>query len=294
MRPAACPICESPRVELLRARDMAPDQQVSFSYTFSPEASKTLQVLVCRECTHGFCHPLPPNFAAGYKDVVDAEYLQHAPSRRYSYARILRDVQRRYGTGALVDIGCATGDLLAEARSLGFAPCGVEPSDWSAAIAQERGFDVFRGFLAEASTAMQSQFRYATLLGVIEHFEDPKEQVKHIHSLLAPGGRIVIWTGDRTSLTARLLGRKWWYWQGQHIQYFTQASLTRLLRECGFQHVEHRLYPFGATTATLLNSLRRYRSLALLRPVIRALLRLLPAVWPLKLPGEMLCIAQRD
>jgi 2-polyprenyl-3-methyl-5-hydroxy-6-metoxy-1,4-benzoquinol methylase len=67
-----------------------------------------------------------------------------------------------------------------------------------------------------------------SLLGVIEHFADPLKELKHIRGLMKPDGVVVIWTGDVNSITSRVLGRKWWYWQGQHIQYFTHESLVAL------------------------------------------------------------------
>jgi SAM-dependent methyltransferase len=205
-------------------------------------------------------------------------------------------LRSRHGAGRVVDIGCATGDFLLEAKARGFEPQGIEPSTWSSTIAKERGLPVFPGFLEDAARQPQfrNQFEYAVLLGVIEHFEDPSLQVSYISSLLADGGHLVLWTGDRKSITSKVLGRYWWYWQGQHIQYFTERSLALLLDRHGFRSISFSLYPYGATTETLMNSLTRYRALTPVRPLIRGMLGLLPKIWSLKLPGEMLCIAEKS
>jgi SAM-dependent methyltransferase len=146
--------------------------------------------------------------------------------------------------------------------------------------------------LATFAAQSGARFDVISLIGVIEHFPEPLVELENIAKLLRPGGLVVIWTGDSSSILARALGRRWWYWQGQHIQYFTHKSLSRAARLAGFEHVVTERYPFAATHATLKNSLRRYP----LHGVLSAAAKLLFATGPviyLRLPGEMLFIARR-
>jgi hypothetical protein len=102
----------------------------------------------------------------------------------------------------------------------------------------------------------------------------------------------VVWTGDADAWLPRLLGRRWWYWQGQHIQYFTHRSLSTLARAAGFDHVTTERYPFAATHGTIANSLRRYPLHRLMSAALAPIFRLKPVIY-LRLPGEMLFLARR-
>jgi 2-polyprenyl-3-methyl-5-hydroxy-6-metoxy-1,4-benzoquinol methylase len=285
----SCPVCASEDAVLYHAATIEDPAQVSFSYTFSPQHSRTFQALRCLGCSHVYCFPLPPDMAAHYHDVVDEEYLRHDRSRQLSARKVLDRLGRR-GPARLLDVGCATGDWLVAAREAGFEAEGLELSEWSARIARERGFVVHQKRLAALAEEHPGTYDVITLMGVIEHFERPREETHHLRRLLKPGGRLVLWTGDVDSILSRALGRKWWYWQGQHIQYFTKASLRRLLLAEGFAAVEVATFPFAATLATISNSLRRYRLQPVMIRLLSPLFRLKPVLF-LRLPGEMLAIA---
>jgi SAM-dependent methyltransferase len=290
---ATCPICRSAKVREVYPAEITSGKDVSFSPTFSPAHNKTFGVYRCETCTHEFCHPVSADIGASYKDVVDAEYLRHAASRRLTARRLVQTLAAVAPTGKVVDIGCATGDFLEEARAGGFDCEGIEPCAWSGAIARERGFVVHPELLSEFSPGHRDEYDIATLWGVIEHFADPVAEVRRIAGILKPGGLLAIWTGDVDSITSRGLGRRWWYWQGQHIQYFTRRSLDRLLVSEGLSVVEARIYPFAASRATISNSLRRYRHHRLLSALVSPLFAIKP-IWYLYLPGEMFVIARKE
>lgn len=246
----------------------------------------------CRACSHGFCFPLPEGVQDSYEEVVDEEYLKHAESRRLAGNGVLRTVRRRIAGGRLLDVGCATGDFLGAAREQGYAVEGLELSAWSAEIARRRGFTVHQETLATRAAAAPEQYDVISLIGVIEHLTDTRAEMANLARLLKPGGVLVIWTGDMSSIVAKALGRRWWYWQGQHIQYFTHRSLRRLAEDAGLEHAVTELYPWAATKATIANSLRRYPFGGVLNALLAPLFALKPVIY-LRLPGEMLFLARR-
>jgi hypothetical protein len=74
------------------------------------------------------------------------------------------------------------------------------------------------------------------MFDVIEHVRDPLAWLVRARELLAPGGLLVIETGDAASAWARLLGRRWYFLDPpQHLWYFTGASLEALLARAGFR-----------------------------------------------------------
>jgi SAM-dependent methyltransferase len=246
----------------------------------------------CHVCSHAYCCPIPEHIGDNYRDVVDEEYLKHATSRKLAAEAVIAVIYRLVQSGRLLDVGCATGDLLEAARDRQYLAEGLELSEWSSQIAAGKGFIIYKEYLASLAERLPNHFDVITLMGVIEHFAEPAEEMNSICKLLKPNGIVVIWTGDVNSITSRALGRKWWYWQGQHIQYFTHASLKRLVGLCGLSHLKTNIYPFVATFETISNSLRRYRSHRTLRQLIRPLFGL-KQVWYIRLPGEMLFIAKK-
>ncbi|MEK7401584.1 MAG: class I SAM-dependent methyltransferase [Gemmatimonadota bacterium] len=288
-----CVICNSNELHEIRSAQISRIDEVSFSYSFSPEHNKTFRVVRCARCTHAFCAPLPSGIAGSYRDVIDDEYLKHAESRRLSAAAVLRTVEAYAPGQRLLDVGCATGDFLDVARERGYAAEGLDLSTWSCDIARRRGLTIHQETLAAFAARETARFDVVSLIGVIEHFPDPRAEMANLAALVRPGGLVVIWTGDSGALLPRALGRRWWYWQGQHIQYFTQQSLSQLVEDAGFRHEATTRYPFAATQATLANSLRRYRLHRLMSAALVPLFALRPVVY-LRLSGEMLFIARRS
>jgi hypothetical protein len=136
------------------------------------------------------------------------------------------------------------------------------------------------------------RYDIVTLWGVIEHFENPGQEMVYINKLLKRGGLVALWTGDVDSIVSRLFGRRWWYWQGQHIQYFTRSSLNLLAEKNGFENVALKMYPFAANYEQLENSLSRYAFQKYIMPFVKLAFTIKPA-WYLYLPGEMFWIARK-
>ncbi len=290
-----CPICNSNKIIKRWLSEVDFTNDISFNYTFSPKNSKTLGVALCNNCTHEFCSPIPQDFARNYEDVVDNEYLKHSNSREKTAEKILTHLKRIKPHGRLIDIGCATGDFLNIAKTKSnYDVFGLEPSIWASTIALNRGLRIHQEFLENFSSKNPIQFDIVTCWGVIEHFVNPKKETINMVNILKPGGILALWTGDVSSITSRLLGRRWWYWQGQHIQYFSKKSLRKLLLDSGFSEIDFKIYPFSMNYRTLENSLRRYKFSSVILTILKPLFLIFPNLY-WYIPGEMFVIAvKRD
>ena len=166
------------------------------------------------------------------------------------FKRIRIMVQLRAGERMkLLDIGCSTGALMMSALQEGIDAEGVEPAERAARAAQAVGLSVFSGTLAAAAYPT-GRFQAATLMEVIEHLRDPGELLRETWRILAPGGILVVGTGNAASWTVSFMGGRWDYFQvdryGGHISFFTPRSLARLAERCGFrvERVESRCVRF--------------------------------------------------
>src|SRR5882724_5947955 len=101
-----CPVCQSANVAEEYGGEITSGKDVSFSYTFSPEHSKTFSVYRCNSCTHAFCFPIPADIGVNYMDVVDEEYLKHEKSRKLAARKVIRTLTAHRRNGRLVDVGC--------------------------------------------------------------------------------------------------------------------------------------------------------------------------------------------
>lgn len=151
-------------------------------------------------------------YYTGGHDAVFSDYLGQEPARRARARRALwwhRHLPPRWPrAGRLLDIGCAAGFFLAEARRY-YEVQGVELSAWSSAHARDAlGLQVFTGTLQQARLGA-GQFDVITLWDVIEHVPDPVPLLSEAARLLKPGGRLVLTTGDWDSAYARARGADW-------------------------------------------------------------------------------------
>jgi SAM-dependent methyltransferase len=171
--------------------------------------------------------------------------------------------------GRLLDVGCATGDLLLAACERGWEAVGVEVSPYAAAVARRRGLQVLVGTLASAPLPAAS-FDAVTLLDVVEHLEDPLAALRAIHRALRPGGLVVVETPNWGSIYRVLLRGRWAAFQPRlHLLYFDEPSLRRALEASGFQTVRA-----GTEIVSLLSpeAARRGLGLSWVRGVARDLL----------------------
>lgn len=159
--------------------------------------------------------------SAGEYDAVNAEYARLVCSLSPVPGRIL-------------DVGCFTGDFLAEMAKHGWSVSGVDLQSDAVEIANHRlGYGAVRcGTIFDVPPG---QFDVITMLAVIEHLPNPTAAIRKAAELLTPGGWLVIETPDSGSLLARLLQRAWPpYVPTEHLNLFSRDALRRILLREGF------------------------------------------------------------
>jgi len=150
-------------------------------------------------------------YTGGHAEVF-SDYLGQEAARRAHARRRLwwqRHLPPRWPRrGRLLDVGCAAGFFLAEARAH-YEVQGVELSDWAARHAREQlHLTVFTGTLQQAALPA-AHFDVVTLWDVIEHVPEPVPLLAEAARVLRPGGRLVLTTGDWDSAYARARGPAW-------------------------------------------------------------------------------------
>lgn len=217
--------------------------------------------------------PAEAELAEAYAEAESEDYVGEEAGQRATAREALAAIERHAGPGAILDLGCWVGFLLAEAETRGWAAMGIEPSEFASGFARDRlGLEVLTDDLFEASLP-EHAFDAVVLGDVIEHLPDPGAALDRIAALLAPGGVLRMALPDAGSRLARMMGRRWWSVIPTHVQYFTRASITMLLERHGYEVLEIGTAPKAFTVRYYLDRIGGYS-----KPLSRALVRAAEAV----------------
>jgi SAM-dependent methyltransferase len=173
-------------------------------------------------------------FSGQHRDGY-ADYLGTEPVLRREFAREVEFVRRYCPSGRLLEIGCAYGFFLEEAKAC-FDVTGIELAEDAAAHCRRSGLNVLTGIACEQNLDRLGPTDVFVLLDVIEHLPDPFETLARCASRLEPGGSIVLTTGDFGSRMARLAGAHWRLMTPpQHLWFFTVDGFRRWAPRLGMR-----------------------------------------------------------
>jgi 2-polyprenyl-3-methyl-5-hydroxy-6-metoxy-1,4-benzoquinol methylase len=196
-----------------------------------------LRLVRCRPCAMIYANPVSGEFASGeyYNRAGTGYYLSpaklesdYAPVR---FQRELRLFRKHCPGGAVLDVGCSSGAFLFQLGQR-FPGCyqvlGIDVSSPPLDYAESRGVAVVRGNFLEQDFGNR-KFAAVTFWAVLEHLVAPQEFLAKAKSVLKPDGLCFALVPNMGSLAARFLGARYRYVYSQHLNYFTRATLTRLL-----------------------------------------------------------------
>ena len=158
--------------------------------------------------------------------------VQHAVSRQP--VRFLRQAGLAPGARVL-DVGAGPGRLVGALRAAGYDAHGIEPSQRSAALAEQAGHAVTRRSMFEHSDA---DLDAAVMWHVLEHLDDPSAALATVRAWLRPGALLLVGVPNAASLQAEIAGDEWFHWDvPRHRVHFTADGVRRLLARSGFEVV---------------------------------------------------------
>lgn len=138
---------------------------------------------------------------------------------------------------AILDIGASMGHFLNIFKEKGYSNLiGIEASRNAHRMAMERyNIEVASCTLETFETSRR--FQLITLCGVLEHLIGLRDKVARIASLLAPDGLLFVAVPDASRFASNRQGEPFLEFASEHINFFTPASLDRLLAQQGLQKV---------------------------------------------------------
>jgi SAM-dependent methyltransferase len=148
----------------------------------------------------------------------------------------------------VLDLGCGAGRFVAALRDAGADPVGVELAE--AALERARrnapGADLR---LVEADGSLPLEHASVDLVWcseVLEHVADTALLLLEARRVLRPGGRLLVTVPFHGRVKAALIGLLRFDAHfdplGQHLRFYTRTSLTRTLRESGYEEIAVRAW----------------------------------------------------
>lgn len=154
--------------------------------------------------------------------------------RRWGRAR-LKALKSLKSRGRFLDVGCGTGELVADMAAAGYEVYGSEVSTAAIeAMPPERQARVKSGEIYQCGFAPAS-FDLIMLSDVLEHTRDPLATLKTVRQLLRPDGLVVISVPNWHDVERRVFGRQCWHNLDvpRHIWQFTEKTLREVARQAG-------------------------------------------------------------
>ena len=245
-----CPVCRSTTSTVALT---ATDHTVSQEY---------FDIRKCDGCGFHFTSPRPEQNSIG-KYYLSENYISHVAKATSLKDRIYHRVRRRairhkhklisgyHSSGAVLDVGCGTGDFLAFLQEKGYSAAGVEVSPNARTLAEAKGLKVADKL---NDIPAQAQFQVITLWHVLEHVPDPRHTLEQLYARCTEDALLVIAVPDHDSWDCKHYGVKWAAWDvPRHLSHFRRADMKRLLQETGFEPIATKHMWFDAPYVSMLS-----------------------------------------
>lgn len=208
-----CPLCRGTETDVLGAIRL--DSYISCGKRIEPivqhEGCDSTLIKRCRSCDLIFKSlvPKPADLASLY-----AAHGQDVWASSYDYGKEIALIHEVFGERKIdvLDIGPGQGGFLRAAKHISSSVSALDFVEFGQCADAISG-EFLQGLIDGDPTNWPSQrFDLVTLFDVLEHLYDPKKAFQNIYTLVAPGGYVLIETGDpESSLPRNHSLSEWWY-----------------------------------------------------------------------------------
>jgi 2-polyprenyl-3-methyl-5-hydroxy-6-metoxy-1,4-benzoquinol methylase len=142
--------------------------------------------------------------------------------------------------GSVLDIGCGLGEVISVFKEKGWDVTGIEFNKFAAEYASETfGVNIINKSIFDINETEKKEYDLVMLWGVLEHFYDPKKVLKKIHTLLKPGGILLLEVPSSDSLLVRFVENTSNFVDriiegDRHIMLFSLRAFKQMTGDCGF------------------------------------------------------------
>lgn len=191
----------------------------------------------CASCGLVFMENIPSveELNAHYSKYAYATEGYYSPLTKKVYNELLDEFEKYRKTGKILDVGCGRGWFLLEAQKRGWEVYGTEYSDTALEICKASGIKMTEGKL-ENNSFLENEFDVITSFEVLEHINNPMEELNNIHKFLRKDGLFYFTTPNFNSILR-------YYFKDQydiicypeHLTYYTRKTINHALKQSGFK-----------------------------------------------------------
>jgi SAM-dependent methyltransferase len=133
----------------------------------------------------------------------------------------------------ILEIGCATGDLLLWLNREGSYTHGLEISEYASEVARKRGLEITTGTIESFGQDVRCLFDLIIAFEVIEHVPSPVIFLEKVAEHIRPGGHLMLSTPNYSC--AKRYGNQWYGFTEsfEHIYFFSRDILERIAGQAG-------------------------------------------------------------
>ncbi len=203
---------------------------------------ETFSIVKCENCGFKFTNPRPENDKLG--DYYKSEtYISHSNTkkgfinytyqivRKYTLLKKLQLISKYFKTGALLDIGCGTGEFLNMCKNAKWKVTGIEPDEIVRKNVIEK-YSIEVKEESELASFKNESFDVITMWHVLEHVSALNDRIQEIKRLIKPNGIIIIAVPNCTSLDAEIYKEYWAaYDVPRHLYHFSPKDIQELCKK---------------------------------------------------------------
>ncbi len=205
----------------------------------------------CQSCSFVFTKRIPSEqeLIQHYEGYGRNDYLSPITIRRYH--ELLDEFEKYRKTNKIIDVGCGIGYFLEIAKERGWEVYGTEYTDKAMEICGNKGISMKQGVLDPNNYSPES-FDIITSFEVLEHINNPQEELASFYKILRTGGLVYFTTPNFNSLLRyRLKGFYDVICYPEHLSYYAPKTITKAFKNSGFTRLK------VLTTGISLTRLRR-------------------------------------
>jgi len=226
-----CPVCGSMDVKLLFTQEFAKIEGISFLSGYD--------VVVCCKCSFIYASNIPEQVAFDEYYINANKYeheIEQSDTITGKYKHIIQEIVHfeHDKTVPIVDIGCARSEILRSLRNLGFSDLtGIDPSLKNVEYLKTKGINGIHATIKTIDTS--KQYKVVLFLAVLEHIQDLHQTLDTLYSITATNGMVIISVPDMNVPASGEFPYQ--EFSREHINYFTEISLSNLMIKHGFHLV---------------------------------------------------------